>query len=352
MRTAERSKRRAFAIGAGMMMAALLLSGCSGGKAASAERKTRKLTLVAYSVPEKAYKTIIPAFQKYWKDKTGETVEFTESYGGSGSQSRAVIEGLDADVVQLAMEPDVQKIADAGLIKEGWQSRAKNDAVPTTSLIVLGVRKGNPKSIGDWSDVVKSGVGVITPDPKTSGGAKWNLLAAYGASSLNGGTEQQAYDQVLGLYKNALVLDKSARDASNTFLKKGLGDAAVMWESDANIAKAEGGDFDIVIPKSTILAQTAVAVVDKTVDKNGTRDVAEAFVDFLYTPESQKAFAEAGLRPVDESVLAEYKDRYPTPEGKLFTIDDFGGWKDAGSKFFDETGGLYTKIQADVAASK
>lgn len=338
-----------------MVMVMVLLSACAGGKRESSasgdEGKTRRLTLVAYSIPEKAYKKILPAFQKEWKDKTGETVEFTESYGGSGAQSRAVIDGLEADVVHLAMEPDVEKISEAGLIEPGWQERTKDKGVPTTSLMVIGVRPGNPKGIADWSDVSKAGVGVITPNPKTSGGAKWNLLASYGSVTLNGGSEQAAYDQVLGLYTNTLVLDKSARDASNTFLKKGLGDAALLWESDANIAQAEGGEFDVVIPKSTILAETAASVVDANVEKSGNRDVAEAFVEFLFSPAAQKAFAETGLRPVDESVLAEFSSSFPNPETKTFTIADFGGWKQANPKFFDD-GAIYSKIEADVAKAK
>jgi len=359
MRTAAQTTRRILVIGAVAMMmaAALLLTGCTAADKSSANSggekatKTRELTLVAYSIPEVAYRKIIPAFQAYWKNKTGENVKFTESYGGSGAQARAVSDGLEADVVHLAMEPDVNKIAKAGLIKEGWQERTKGKGIPTTSLIVLGVRPGNPKGIADWADVSRAGVGVITPDPKTSGGAKWNLLASYGSVSLNGGTGKQAEDQVLGLYKNAVVLDKSARDASNTFLKKGLGDVALLWESDANIGKAEGGTFDIVIPKSTILAETAATVVDETVDKKGTRDVAEAFVDFLFGTEAQKAFAETGLRPVDPDVLAQYADKYPQPAGKLFTIADFGGWKQANAAFFDD-GALYPKVEAAVAAGK
>jgi len=361
MKTAAQTTRRALVIGAVAMMmaAALLLSGCTsnaGGQGAKSaanggKPKTRQLTLVAYSIPEAAYKKIIPAFQADWKNKTGEDVQFTESYGGSGSQARAVIDGLEADIVHLAMEPDVEKISKAGLIEPGWQQRTKDNGIPTTSLIVLGVRSGNPKRIQDWADVSKPGVGVITPDPKTSGGAKWNLLASYGSVSLSGGTDKQASDQVLGLYKNAVVLDKSARDASNTFLKKGLGDVALLWESDANIAKAEGAKFDVVVPKSTILAETAATVVDAQVDKDGNRDVAEAFVNFLFTPEAQKAFAEAGLRPVDTDVLSQFASTFPKPAGRLFTIADFGGWKQAEPTFFGDSG-LYSKIEAAVAAGK
>ncbi len=348
------------ALAAVMMLAlGLLVSGCSASTpktSASAEaggapaKKTRQLTLVAYSIPKKAYSKIIPAFQAYWKRKSGEDVKFTESYGGSGAQARAVIDGLDADVVQLAMEPDVGKIAGAGLVAEDWRARAPQNGVPTTSLIVFGVRPSNPKKIADWADISKPGIGVITPDPKSSGGAQWNLLGSWGSVSFDS-RDASAYAQVESLYANALVLDKSARDASNTFLKKGIGDVALLWESDALIAKAEGGEFDIVYPKSTILAETAVSVVDKVVDKNGTRDVAEAFVQYLFTPEAQEEFAKAGLRPVLPEVEAEYADKYPKPSGKLFTVADFGGWKTTGKRFFGDTG-IYSRIQADVAAKK
>lgn len=338
-----------------MLVAAALGAGCSARGSAKADAsgrqaKSRQLTLVAYSVPKKAYTKILPAFKDYWKDKTGEDVTFKESYGASGSQSRAVIDGLEADVVQLAMEPDVSKIAGEGLIADGWRDRTPNKGVPTTSLIVFGVRPGNPKGFADWADLSKGGVGVITPDPKSSGGARWNLLGSWGSVSFDP-KDASAYGQVEKLYANTLVLDKSARDASNTFLKKGLGDVAVLWESDANIAKAAGGDFDIVIPKSTILAETAVAVVDKNADKHGTRDVAEAFVQFLFTAEAQESFAEAGMRPTSPEVLAKYADKYPQPATNSYTISDFGGWKTAGKAFFGESG-VYATIEAAVAAKK
>lgn len=332
---------------------ALSMSGCqkSGAPADPAAAKKRELVLAAYSIPDKAYKRIIPAFQADWKKKTGEDIAITESYGGSGAQARAVIDGLEADVVHLAMEPDVNKIQEAGLIDAGWQDRTTGNGIATTSLIVLGVRPGNPKAIKEWADVSRGGVGVITPDPKTSGGAQWNLLASWGSVSLTGGDDAIAYDQVQALYANAVVLDKSARDASNTFLKKGIGDVALLWESDANIGQAEGESFDIVIPSDTILAETAATVVDANANKHGTEDVAKAFVDFLFTPEAQQAFAETGLRPVDSAVLQKYATQFPSPSGKLFTIADFGGWAAAKSKFFGETG-VYSRIEADVAQKR
>jgi len=335
--------------------ASLALSGCQKGATenadAGAPKAKRELTVVAYSIPDKAYKKIVPAFQSYWKTKTGEDVVITESYGGSGSQARAVIDGLEADVVHLAMEPDVTKIEEAGLIETGWQKDTTGNGIPTTSLIVLGVRSGNPKGVNEWADVSRKGIGVITPDPKTSGGAQWNLLASWGAVTQNGGSEKAAYDQVSALYRNAVVLDKSARDASNTFLKKGIGDVALLWESDANIAKAEGEQFDVVIPSNTILAQTAATVVDANAKKHGTEDVAKAFVDFLFSPDAQQAFAETGLRPVDESVLQKYAAEFPAPSGTLYSITDFGGWAAAKPEFFGDTG-VYSKIEAEVAKKR
>lgn len=349
----QRARTRSLLGGVAVMALALMLvSGCAKPAAEkNAGAEPVQLTLAAYSIPEEAYKQIIPAFQTYWKAKTGQEVTFTESYGGSGSQARAVIDGLEADVVNLAMEPDVAKIEEAGLIEPGWQERTENNGIVTTSLIVYGVRPGNPKSIDGWEDVSAEGVGVITPNPKTSGGAQWNLLSSWGSISLNGGTEDEAYARVKALYANTLVLDKNARDASNTFLQKGIGDVALLWESDALIAKSAGGEFDIVIPKDTIEAQTAVTVVDSVVDKRGTREVAEAFVDFLFTPEAQKAFAETGLRPIDAGVLEQYRQKYPDASGKQFTIDDFGGWSQAGPKFFGDAG-VYSKVEAEVAKER
>lgn len=340
------------------MALTLVLSGCSsdakgatGGSGTGAGSKTRQVTLVAYSIPSAAYEEIIPAFQAKWERDNGEKVEFTQSFGGSGSQARAVIDGLEADIVHLAMEPDVAKIEESGLIEPGWRERGPQKAVPTNSLIVLGVRSGNPKGIRDWVDVSGKGIGVVTPNPKTSGGAQWNLLGSWGSVVLNGGSEKSAYDQVRQLYANTLVLDKNARDASNTFLQKKVGDVVLQWESDALIAKAEGADFDVVIPSSTILAETVATVVDSVVDERGTRDIAEAFIEFLYTPEAQRIFAEEGLRPVDPAILSEYADKYPAPETRLFTIDEFDGWATATPEFFGDDG-VYTRIETDAAKGK
>lgn len=356
--TQARSRTRrlvAVTLVAALALAVGVMSGCAKKAeqptSGSEQPKTRELTLVSYAVTSEAYAKIIPAFQAYWKDKTGEDVKFNESYGGSGSQARAVVDGLEADIVHLGMETDVAKIEEAGLIDAGWQNEAPSKAIPSTSLIVFGVRSGNPKNLNDWAALTGKGVGVVTPDPKTSGGARWNVLGAYGSIVQNGGSEAEAIDLLVGIFANTKVLDKNAREATNTFLKKKIGDAAILWESDALVAKAEGEKFDIIYPANTVLAETAVAVVDANAAKKGNEEVAKAFVEFLFTPESQKAFAETGLRPVDESVLTEFADKYPEPSAKRYSISDFGGWSAADPKFFAD-GALYDQVQKKVQESK
>lgn len=341
---------------AALAVAVGLMAGCSrkaDGPARGAEepRAARDLTLVSYAVTSEAYAKIIPAFQKYWKDETGQDVRIIESYGGSGSQARAVVDGLEADVVHLAMEPDVGKIEEAGLIDAGWRDDAPGTGIPTTSLIVFGVRPGNPKGLDDWNTLGGKGVEIVTPDPKTSGGARWNVLAAWGSVTQNGGTDAAATDLLVGIFANTKVLDKNAREATNTFLRKRIGDAAILWESDALVAKNEGEAFDIVYPANTILAETAVAVVDANAKKKGNEEVAKAFVEFLFTPEAQRAFAETGLRPVDESVLGEFSDKYPEPSARRYSIDDFGGWAEADPRFFAD-GALYDQVLKKVQESK
>ncbi len=333
------------------LFAALVLTGCGAAnpaKTTSDGGPKRELILVAYSIPDKAYEKIIPAFRRYWKDRADEDIVITESYGGSGSQARAVIDGLEADVVHLGMEPDVEEISKAGLIDVGWQERTIGKGIPTTSLIVFGVRPGNPEGITGWSDVSREGVEVITPDPRISSGAQWNLLASWGSVIQSGGSPEQAFEQVERLYDNAVVLDRSARDASNTFLRKEMGDVALFWESDANIAQASGAQFDVVIPPETILAETAVAVVDSNARRRGNEDLAKAFVEFLFSREAQEIFAEEGLRPVNEDVLQRYASKFPMPAGDVFTIAEFGGWKRATPEFFGEAG-FYSTIEANVA---
>ncbi|MCL5887731.1 MAG: sulfate ABC transporter substrate-binding protein [Actinobacteria bacterium] len=334
---------------AALAIVAGLMAGCS--RQTEEQVTTRELTIVSFAVTEEAYAEVIPLFQSYWKDKTGEDVQFVESFGGSASQARAVIDGLEADVVHLAMEPDVRRIEEAGLIEAGWQDRAPRDAIPSTSLIVLGVRPGNPEGLDDWNALAGEGVAIVTPDPKTSGGARWNVLGAWGSITQTGGTEEAAMDLLAGIFGNTKVLAPNARDATNTFLQQRIGDAVIMWESEALLAKAEGEELDIVYPANTVLAETAVAVVDANAKAKGNEEVARAFVDFLFTPEAQRAFAEAGLRPVDEGVLAEYADVYFAPSGKQYTIDDFGGWAEADTKFFVD-GALYDQIQQRIRGDR
>jgi sulfate transport system substrate-binding protein len=309
------------------------------------------LTFGAYSVPREAYSQIIPLFQDYWLKKTGQKVSFKESYQGSGAQSRAVASGFEADVVALALEKDITRISDAKLITSDWKKNP-NKGIPSTSVVVLAVRPGNPKQIKDWADLGKEGVEVITPDPASSGGAQWNLLAAYGAAKRG---KVAGYDKgddnalkFLGtLLKNVSVLDKDARESFLNF-ERGVGDVAITYENEAYAGLAAGEQFEIVYPSSTILIETPVAVVDVYVDKHGTRPAAEAFVAFLWTPEVQQIFAKYGFRPVDPNIakLDENVKKFPAPKD-LFTIEEFGGWNKVGKDLFGDTGTI-SKLLIEV----
>lgn len=294
---------------------------------------TKRITLVSYAVTKSAYSKIIPLFTADWKKKTGETVVFQQSYGGSGSQTRAVIDGLNADVVQLALAGDIDKIQKAGLINPGWTSEAPNGAIVTRSVIAIVTRPGNPKKIQTWSDLVKPGIKVITANPKTSGGAKWNFLGLWGSVTENGGTEAKARQFVTQVYKNVPILPKDAREASDVFFKQDQGDVLLNYENEVILAKQQGENSTYVIPQTNISIEGPVAVVDKNVDKNGTRKVAEAFVKFLYTPAAQQAFAGAGFRPVDPAAAKKVNKNFPVVK-KLYTVKDFGGWNAIDKKFF------------------
>jgi sulfate/thiosulfate transport system substrate-binding protein len=291
-----------------------------------------KLTLAAYSTPKEAYADIIPAFQK---TREGKGVSFDQSYGASGEQERAVEGGLPADVVALSLEPDVNKLVKAGLVDEGWNGDRYHGFV-TNSVVVLAVRKGNPKGIKTWDDLLKPGVEVITPNPFTSGGAKWNIMAAYGAQIEQGKTPDQASDYLRKLFDNVPVLDKSAREALQTF-SAGKGDVLLAYENEAITAQQKGEDIDYVIPDQTILIQTPAAVVNKSKSK----DKAQAFVDFLRTKPAQKIYVEKGYRSVLKG-LADEK-RFPTPPD-LFQIDRFGGWSKVNDEFFDPQKGKIAEI--------
>ncbi|MCY1512289.1 Sulfate-binding protein [compost metagenome] len=300
---------------------------------------------VSYDPTRELYQEYNAEFNKYWQAQGHEPVKIQQSHGGSGKQARAVIDGLRADVVTLALAGDIDELNKLGkLIPDDWQTRLPDASTPYTSTIVFLVRKGNPKGIKDWGDLIKPGVEVITPNPKTSGGARWNFLAAwaYGVQQL--GSEAKAQEYVKELFKHVPVLDTGARGSTITFVNNNIGDVLLAWENEAFLAlKEQGGEnFEIVAPSLSILAEPPVAVVDKNVDKKGTRAVAEAYLKHLYSPEGQRIAAKNFYRPRDKSVAAEFAKQFPNL--KLVTIDkDFGGWKTAQPKFFND-GGVFDQI--------
>ncbi|MFC5530343.1 sulfate ABC transporter substrate-binding protein [Cohnella yongneupensis] len=302
------------------------------------EKKSVTLLNVSYDPTRELYVAYNAAFAKYWQKKTGQTVTIKQSHGGSGAQARSVIDGLEADVVTLALEYDVSAIEAKGLIAKGWQKRLANNSAPYKSTIVFLVRKGNPKNIKDWNDLVRSDVSVITPNPKTSGGARWNFLAAWGyALEHNANSEAKASDFVKKLFANVPVLDTGARGSTNTFVEKGIGDVLIAWENEAYLSKKEYGDkFEIVTPSLSILAEPTVAVVTKNVNKHDTRQVATAYLDYLYTEEGQRIAAKNFYRPINAKVAKEFEKNFP--KLNLITIDKFGGWDKAQTKFFADNG--------------
>jgi len=300
---------------------------------------------VSYDPTRELYVDYNAAFAKYWKAKTGTDVKINQSHGGSGKQARSVIDGLAADVVTLALAADIDAVATQGkLLPINWASRFPENSSPYTSTIVFLVRKGNPKAIKDWSDLVKPGIQVITPNPKTSGGARWNYLAAWGwALKQPGGSDATAKEFVRKLYKNVPVLDTGARGSTTTFVQRGLGDVLIAWENEALLALKElGGDkLEIVVPTVSVLAEPPVAVVDKVVLRRGTREVAQAYLQYLYSKEGQEIVAKNYYRPRDKEVAAKYAAQYP--KLNLVTIADFGGWSKAQPTHFGE-GGVFDQI--------
>jgi len=300
---------------------------------------------VSYDPTRELYQDVNQTFAKQWKAKTGDNVTIKQSHGGSGKQARAIIDGLDADVATLALAYDTDALAEKGLVDKAWQKRLPHNASPYSSTIVFLVRKGNPKGIKDWGDIVKPGVAVITPNPKTSGGARWNHLAAWGyALKLPGGSEATAKEFLSKLYKNVPVLDSGARGSTTTFVERGIGDVLLAWENEALLAIKELGPdkVEIVAPATSILAEPSVAVVDKVVDRKGTRKVAEAYLNFLYTDEGQDIIAKHYYRPTTEKASKKYAAQYP--KVKLFTIDEaFGGWTKAQKVHFAD-GGVFDQI--------
>ena len=300
---------------------------------------------VSYDPTRELYQDVNTAFAKEWKGKTGDNVKIKQSHGGSGKQARAVIDGLEADVVTLALAYDIDALAEHKLLAADWQKRLAHNSAPYTSTIVFLVRKGNPKGIKDWNDLVKPGVSVITPNPKTSGGARWNHLAAWGyALRQPGGNEAKAKDFLGKLYKNVPVLDSGARGATTTFVERGIGDVLIAWENEAYLAVKELGPtkFDIITPSVSILAEPPVAVVDKFADKHGTRKVAEAYLNYLYTDEAQDIIAKNYYRPATDKAAKKYASQFA--KVKLFTIEQVaGGWTAAQKAHFAD-GGIFDQI--------
>lgn len=325
------------------MLTMVVLSGC--GTAANTHDGKVELLNVSYDPTRELYTQFNEAFRTYWKEKTGEEVSINQSHGGSGKQGRAVIEGLEADVVTLALGYDIDAISDAGLIDKDWQSEFEDHSAPYTSTIVFLVKKGNPKKIEDWDDLIRDDVSVITPNPKTSGGARWNYLAAwaYGLEAFNG-DEDKVKDYVKALYENVEVLDSGARGATTTFAERGIGDVLLAWENEAFLSINELGEdeFEIVVPSISILAEPPVALVDEVVDQKGTREVATAYLEYLYSDEGQEIIAKNYYRPVNKEIAKKYAAYFP--EVKMATIDEtFGGWRAAQEKHFAD-GGIFDQL--------
>ena len=328
-----------------MILLAGSLWGC-GNDAGSSENSDGSIELlnVSYDPTREFYAAYNQLFCDYWKEESGQEVNVTQSHGGSGSQARSVIEGNEADVVTLALAHDVTAIEDAGLIDSGWIEKFDGNSAPYTSTIVFLVRKGNEKNIRDWDDLVKDGVEVITPNPKTSGGACWNFLAAWAfQQERDGGDEEATKEFMKKLYLNVLVLDSGARGATNTFVENGQGDVLIAWENEAYLSMKEYPDqYEIITPSVSILAQPSVAVVDSNVDAHGTKEIAGAYLEYLYSEEAQRLAGEHYYRPSDPAVLQEFSEQFDL-NMNLVTIDDFGGWDEAYRLYFDD-GAVFDQI--------
>jgi sulfate/thiosulfate transport system substrate-binding protein len=332
-----------------------LLSACSSNSANSnpsseqgeQPKESVELLNVSYDPTRELYDAFNKEFAAYWEEETGQKVTINQSHGGSGSQARSVIDGLDADVVTLALAYDIDAIAEQNILSADWQQDFEHNSSPYTSTMVFLVRKGNPKGIKDWDDLIKDDVSVITPNPKTSGGARWNYLAAYGyALKENNNDEEKAKEFIKNLFENVEVLDSGARGSTTTFVEKGIGDVLIAWENEALLSLKELGEdkFEIIAPSISILAEPPVAIVDEVVDRKGTREVAQGYLEFLYTEKGQELAAKNFYRPRDEKIAEKYGDQFPKVE--LFTIDEvFGGWTKAQETHFND-GGVFDSIYA------
>lgn len=335
--------RKLISLGLTIVLGVLALSGC--GKNSGAENNKIEITNVSYDPTRELYEEYNKEFIKYWKEKNGQDVSITQSHGGSGKQARSVIEGNEADVVTLALAHDITSIQNAGLIDEGWEGELEGNSSPYTSTIVFLVRKGNEKNIKDWDDLVKDGVGVITPNPKTSGGACWNFLAAWAyADKKFNGDEKSIKEFVKKLYENVLVLDSGARGATTTFVENGQGDVLIAWENEAYLSVKEHPDeFEIITPSISVLAEPSVAVVDENAKKKGTEEVSKAYLEYLYSDTAQKIAGNNFYRPSNKEILKEYSDVFDL-NINLVTIDDeFGGWDKAYEDFFED-GAVFDQI--------
>ncbi|HMW18168.1 MAG TPA: sulfate ABC transporter substrate-binding protein [Accumulibacter sp.] len=326
------------------LFAGCLLSVCLAGSTVAAELS---ILNVSYDPTRELYQNYNAAFARYWQAKTGDRLKVKASHGGSGKQAHSVIDGLEADVVTLALAFDIDAIADHGLLSNDWQKRLPNNSAPYTSTIVFLVRKGNPKAIKDWPDLTRPGVAVVTPNPKTSGGARWNYLAAWAYARKQPGSNDATAREFVGrLYSNVKVLDSGARAATTTFVERGIGDVLIAWENEALLAIKELGSakFEIVSPSLSILAEPPVAVVDKYADKHGTRSLAQAYLDYLYSPEAQEIAAKHYYRPRDTRIAAKYAGTFS--KVNLVTIDEaFGGWRNAQKVHFAD-GGVFDQLYA------
>lgn len=349
--------RRSLALGLVSLVLTLSIAACggntsspSGGTSSSSSSSSSKdieLTLVGYAVPKAAHDAVIPKFVEQWKkDHGGQKITFKQSYGGSGTQTRAVIDGLEADVVHLAVGADMNKLVKAGLIKEDWTTRTPNNGIVGETVAAIITREGNPKGIKTFADLGRDGIKWVTANPKTSGGARWNYYALWNYAKKTGGDDAAANEFVTKAFKNVVVLAKDGRESTDAFAKQGQGDALVNYENEVILAKQKGEKLDFVVPEINISIDTPVAVVDKNVEKHGNKEAAEAFVKFLFTPEAQREFAKVGFRPLgDVAKEPEIAKQFP-PVKQLAKISEYGGWKDA-QKVFEE-GGAFDKIEAAI----